>query len=88
MGSQLSKTQAAIRKKDENRLRKVLSGNKAGAAKLAKSVPLIHYACDEDSSANICQILHDFSFDLFTTNKLGATPLHVACYRGNLSIAQ
>ena len=88
MGSQLSKAQAAIREKDEIRLRKVLAGHAAGTAKLAKRVPLIHYACNQDSSANICQILHDFSFDLFTTNKLGATPLHVACYSGNLSIAQ
>ena len=53
MGSQLSKAQAAIREKDENRLRKVLAGHAAGTAKLAKRVPLIHYACNQDSSANI-----------------------------------
>ena len=71
---------------DERRLRNILKND---SKKLAKSwTTAYHYACKMDCKAIVCQTLYDLDFDLYQTDNLGASVLHHACYRGNLSIAQ
>ena len=95
MGNDINRIKTYIRKNESALLQKILQKNRkitlaAFEHSGNKMYSMLHYIVWNGGNANLCQVVYDkFQDDcLHRRDKVNATPLHSACFNGNVSIVR